>query len=91
MPYRSRTGEQHVPDLEREETTRRRWPQSVEESPESYTTSRTHAIGGHLHAGPHCGGGYRLAATLLFAAPAEVSSVLRASSPGCGGQGKVSA
>jgi signal transduction histidine kinase len=52
---------------------------------------RTHAIGGHLHAGPHCGGGYRLTATVPFATPAEVSSVLRVSSPGCGGAGKVSA
>jgi signal transduction histidine kinase len=52
---------------------------------------RTHALGGHLRAGPHCGGGYRLTATLPFAAPAGVSSVPRASSLGCGGQGKVSA
>ncbi len=52
---------------------------------------RTHAIGGHLHAGPHRGGGYRLTATTPLATPAGVSSVPHVSSPGSGDQGKVSA
>jgi signal transduction histidine kinase len=31
---------------------------------------RVHAVGGELHAGPHCGDGYRLTATLPLATPA---------------------
>lgn len=52
---------------------------------------RTDAIGGHLHAGPHCGAGYRLTATIPLATPAGVSSIPRVSSLGCEGTGKVSA
>jgi signal transduction histidine kinase len=35
---------------------------------------RAHAVGGSLHAGPHRGGGYRLTATLPFAASATHST-----------------
>ncbi|MGH3886556.1 MAG: sensor histidine kinase [Pseudonocardiaceae bacterium] len=47
---------------------------------------RVHAVGGHLHAGPHHEGGYRLTATLPLSTPATpgVSSAPRASSQGRG-------
>lgn len=52
---------------------------------------RTHGIGGYLHAGPHCGAGYRLTATIPLGTAAGVSSVTGVSHPYCGGSGKESA
>jgi signal transduction histidine kinase len=57
---------------------------------------RAHAVGGHLHAGAHRGVGYRLIATLPFAAPAVPPGVSSTTGPcpcseGPGNEGKVRA
>jgi signal transduction histidine kinase len=51
---------------------------------------RVHAVGGHLEAGPHHEGGYRLIATLPFTVP-ETSPVSDIFSQPNEDQGKVSA